>query len=109
MNNLERVVQDLNVGNTADAANVLRAELQHDPRHAAGFVNEAQQLTSPNSADGIIVNGNNVNVYEKATGNQVYAGSFLPGIIIDHPVHIPHPHRPVPMPHPYHPVHRPRR
>ncbi len=74
----ERLVFDLNHSRAYDAANVLRQELQCDPREALSLIRIANQWKDPSSPECIVVQNGNVMVRDDWNGTQVYAGR-LPG------------------------------
>ncbi len=121
-----RVATDLNTGNTFDAAAVLRDELYRHPYEAGALIGRANQLSSPNRVDDILVDRvGNVAVANRYTGEEQYVGrlpsAYIPPVVIiggwnwghhrpgyplPHPGY-PHPGYPHPHPHPGYPLPHP--
>jgi len=70
----ERVACDLSQRNVRDAANVLRNELECDPREALALIQMANQMRDPRSPDHIVVQNGNVFIRDEQCRTQTYAG-----------------------------------
>lgn len=70
----ERVACDLNQGQIRDAANVLRQQVECNPREALAIIQMANQMRDHRSPDHIVVQNGNVFVRDEYRHTQVYAG-----------------------------------
>jgi hypothetical protein len=71
----ERVTSDLNTHQIRDAANVLRHELESDPREALALIRLANQQKDPNSPDRIVIkHDGDVVVRDERNRTEVFAG-----------------------------------
>jgi hypothetical protein len=70
----ERVACDLNQGQIRDAANVLRTELDCNPREALQLIQMANQMRDPRGPDHIVVQNGNVFIRDEYHRTQTYAG-----------------------------------
>jgi hypothetical protein len=70
----ERVACDLSQRNVRDAANVLRNEIECDPREALQLIQRANQMRDYNSPDHIVVQNGNVFIRDEQCRTQTYAG-----------------------------------
>jgi len=70
----ERVACDLSQRNVRDAANVLRHELECDPREALAVIQRANQMRDYRSPDHIVVQNGNVFIRDEQCRTQTYAG-----------------------------------
>lgn len=70
----ERVAYDLNTGQLRDAANVLRQQVECNPREALAIIQMANQMRDRQSPDHIVVRNGDVFVRDEQRHTQVYAG-----------------------------------
>lgn len=70
----ERVACDLNQGQLRDAANVLRSQVECNPREALAIIQMANQMRDHRSPDHIVVQNGNVFVRDEYHHTQVFAG-----------------------------------
>ena len=85
-----RVAGDLNSGNTADAAAVIRQEMYYDPLEFGTFVYEVNRLSSQARRDDLIYDSSgNVIIKDRYTGQETNLGQpgmglppILPPIVL---------------------------
>ncbi len=70
----ERVACDLNQGQMRDAANVLRNQVECNPREALAIIQMANQMRDHRSPDHIVIQNGNVFVRDERCHTQVFAG-----------------------------------
>ncbi|CAN5478380.1 hypothetical protein BH10CYA1_BH10CYA1_56750 [soil metagenome] len=70
----ERVACDLNQGQMRDAANVLREQVECNPREALAIIQMANQMRDYRSPDHIVVQNGNVFVRDERCHTQIFAG-----------------------------------
>ncbi len=97
-----RLATDLVVGDTMDAANVLRQEIFESPCHTVALANRAHQLSGPMRRDDVVIYGSGgVSVRERNSGYEEYVGWIPNNCGRPNPAPFPAPF-PVPFPVPRH-------
>lgn len=70
----QRIAHDLNTGHLRDAANVIRQEINCDPREALTVIQMANRMRDQRSPDHIVVQNGNVYIRDEQHRTQTYAG-----------------------------------